>query len=120
MRGIASWTEHPDEAWTFLRYLTDTESLVTLHHYTGHLAARISTVNELYDRLMSPPFRVFQEQALRIGRSPIDHPAYGRVMGPLNDAVVAVLNNEAAPGPALDEAASQAQAILDEYYKSLE
>ncbi|OPZ73828.1 MAG: maltose ABC transporter periplasmic protein [Actinobacteria bacterium ADurb.Bin444] len=115
-RGLSANSKNPQAAWEFLKYLTGTESLITLHQFTGHLTPRRSVAQALYRKLMSPPYRVFQEQALEIGRGALQHPMYDRVLGPLNDAVIKVLENKSAAGPALQGAAKQSQTVLDDYY----
>lgn len=115
LRGICANSRHPDAAWEFLRYLTNTESLITLHRHTGHLAPRRSTALALADRLLSQPFKVFQQQAMEIGHQPQDMPVMGKIMGHLNNAVVAVLKNEVPARTALRDAARKAQTVLDEF-----
>ncbi|SFL46434.1 ABC-type glycerol-3-phosphate transport system, substrate-binding protein [Gracilibacillus orientalis] len=73
--GISSKTEHPEEAWKFIRYVTSYEGMKKYVTITGDIPARYSVAEALpvFDEY---PYNIFLHQAYYYSRNRPVTPAY--------------------------------------------
>ncbi|MCT1902376.1 ABC transporter substrate-binding protein [Oceanobacillus sojae] len=73
--GILSSTNHPEEAWEFIRYVTSYESMKKYSSITGEVPARYSVAEDI-PAFNTYPYNIFAEQAYSYSRNRPVTPAY--------------------------------------------
>jgi len=111
--GISSQTEHPDEAWLFVDFMTNPEGHYKWVTGTGYMPARIS-VYEQMPELQEYPWNIFMEGL-------IEHAAHRPVtlayqfFNTLMTPAIADMINGYDVRPILENVANQAQQELDTF-----
>lgn len=73
--GISSQSEHPNEAWMFIKYVTSYEGMKKYVTITGDLPSRYSVVKDIPE-LNQYPLNIFSEQSLRHSQNRPVTPVY--------------------------------------------
>jgi ABC-type glycerol-3-phosphate transport system substrate-binding protein len=73
--GISAKSEHPEEAWKFIRYMTSFEGSKKYVEITGDMPARFS-VSKAFPELTAYPKNIFVQQALKYSKNRPVSPAY--------------------------------------------
>ncbi|HLS89670.1 MAG TPA: ABC transporter substrate-binding protein [Limnochordia bacterium] len=110
-RGITE--ERLEAAWRFIRYMTGFDAQLDMAVRTGNIPALIEAATD--SRYVDDEIRAVFVEAVQYAWFRPNHPSYPRIDEILRVQVqTAALNKEMSPRAALEEAARQAQAILDE------
>lgn len=73
--GMLSSTNHPEEAWEFIRYVTSYEAMKKYSSITGEVPARYSVAEDL-PKFNTYPYNIFAEQAYSYSKNRPVTPAY--------------------------------------------
>jgi len=76
--SITAKTEHPEEAWTFVNWVTGVEGAKVWYEQTTNLPARLSTA-EAFPELNEYPMNIFVEQSAKYAKPRPSTPAYPTV-----------------------------------------
>ncbi len=109
--GISSQSEHPQEAWLLLDFLTNSEGHTTWIENTGYMPARIS-VYESMPKLQEYPFNIFMEGLIdHADRRPVTK-AY-QFFNQTMTSAARDFNTGAPIVPSLEQVAEEAQSELE-------
>jgi multiple sugar transport system substrate-binding protein len=114
---MSAKTDHPDEAWEFLKYLVSAEAQVDYMQVTGTPPVRISLAEDWYKQFptMSPEeVKELHLGALRHGRESPNHllVRFDQLNQVVNAAVDPIVNNEAKAADVLPDANAQLEEAL--------
>jgi multiple sugar transport system substrate-binding protein len=106
---LSSKTTHPDEAWTFLKYLASPDVQEGWMKLTGAPPARISLAEKWYKQFpsMTPEeVKAVHLGALKHGRESPNHllVRFDQLNQIVSSAVDPIMNNEKTPGQTLPDA----------------
>lgn len=101
--GITTQSEHPDEAWLFVNWVTGIEGSKTWYEDTKNLPARHSTT-EAFDELKSYPMNIFVEQSAKYAKPRPATAAYPAISEAIRLLFEEVGLGNADVGEALDRA----------------
>ena len=105
--------ERQEAAWRFIRYMTDFEAQLDMGVRTGNIPAYIAAAMD--DRYVDDEIRATFVEAVQYAWFRPNHPTYPRIDEILRVNVqMAALTKEMSPRAALEDAARQAQSMLDE------
>lgn len=114
--------EVEDGALTFLLWLTNTENAATWHQVTGYMPIRLSAIDALSEEGWFEENPNFIVAANQLAESEVTPATSGALLGVFNEsrslvtqAIENVLLSDADPAEALNEAAEQANVVLEEY-----
>lgn len=105
--------ERQEAAWRFIRYMTDFEAQLDMGIRTGNIPALIEAATD--DRYVDDEIRAVFVEAVQYAWFRPNHPTYPRIDEILRVQVqMAALTKQMSPRAALEDAARQAQSMLDE------
>lgn len=102
-------TKHPDEAWTFMKFLMTDEPQIIMAQ-TGLVPTNVNAANS--DEVLSVPFIKPYIEQLETAQPRTPHPNWGRIEESLNLAFEKAVRGEATAKEALDTAAKEIDAFL--------
>jgi multiple sugar transport system substrate-binding protein len=109
--GISAFTEHPEEAWRFIRYATSEEGQRLLHLRNGFVPSRRALFTDPEIVAVSPHYPRLREILERARPRPV-HPAWSEISDALQRHVSAALVGQREPAAALAAAAREIEGIL--------
>lgn len=108
--SIAATTEHPDETWTFVDWITN-EKHQEWVEASGYLPARHSVIDDMSEQLEAYPWNIFMEQLENCAVTRPAVPEYTFFFDVFKQAITDIAIGED-PQATLDEAATQLDAEL--------
>jgi len=107
---VARTSDVPQEAWSFIQFLTSADTLQTYHKVTNRPTSRMDMVN---DQSTEALFGVFAYQApFAKSYKILDYDAYAKVF---TDAIQAVATNLSSPEDALTEAQEKITCVIKKH-----
>lgn len=108
---IFAGSKHPDAAWEFVKFLM-TEEPQLIMAQTGLIPTNIEAANS--DEVMKVPFIKPYVEQLKTANSRTPHPNWEKVQETFNLAIESAVRGETSPEDALNQAAQEIDAILQE------
>ena len=109
--GISAFTEHPEEAWEFVRFATSEEGQKILHLRNGFVPSRRALFTDPEVVAASPHYPRLVEILERARPRPV-HPAWAEISDALQRHVSSALIGQDPPERALERAAEEIEGIL--------
>lgn len=111
--GISSQSEHPDESWLLIDFLTNVEGHKYWIEESGYIPARISTYDAL-PQFKEYPWNIFAEGLINYAVHRPSNPAWPVFDNEMGNAITNVATG-ADPGAELDRVAEISQSELENY-----
>ncbi|MDV2683973.1 ABC transporter substrate-binding protein [Alkalihalophilus lindianensis] len=110
--GISAKSEHPDEAWEFIKFATSYNAVKKHSEITGDIPARHSVVEDLPE-LKEYPKNIFIEQGQSYSKNRPVTPAYPVISKAIKDLFEDIVLNEKDVKEAADEAVEKINNALN-------
>lgn len=110
--GVTSQSDHPEEAWLFIDWVTGEEGAKVWYEETNNLPARKSTI-EAFDTLTEHPMNIYVEQSVNYAKPRPVTPKYVTISQTLGDLFEDLMVNNSDVDAGVKKAVEKINSVLE-------